>query len=124
MKVLLLDPGLSAPYGHNAFLARELQLALEGVHQLTIAGPRSLSTALQAQLGGAAQPSFELEGYAGFAGAQLRDLTQLAALRAKVDADLDALAPERYDAILMPTAYPLHLDAWLGGQPSLSAAGC
>ncbi len=116
MKLLLLDPGLSSPYGHNAATVRELDL-----HARERAGI-ALSVATHervdpAPLGATCcrwLPGLRLHGYARFGSAGVPQATAEADWRewlALCVQDLERLDLASFDGVWMPTAYPLHLAA-------------
>lgn len=111
MKTLLFDPGLSSRSGHNAALAEELARALAPQAGLHIAASVGAMPEAFRDLNTPVLPAFRIDGYTRYAGRQLLDDGTLSDLRNKVDEDLDALDLSRYGRLLMPTAYPLHLEA-------------
>lgn len=109
-RVLLIDPGLFGRGGHNAALAEEFATALSGRATLCIASARDFDptrTGWQAQV----VPAFRINGYARFEARQLADRALMSELRRQIDEDVSALQPDTFDLWLMPTAYPLHLEA-------------
>jgi hypothetical protein len=111
MKVLLLDPGLTGRNGHNAALAEELDRELDGRATLRIGADRKLRPDDYRDLKAEVVGAFRLGGYAQYAARQLVDTRLMAGVRRAIDEDLAALEPEQCDLILMPTVYPLHLEA-------------
>jgi len=113
MKILVLDPGLSARLGHNAAIAEELGLELRGRPgvELTFAGSSTLIPADFEDLTGTFLPAFRLDGYAHFGAGDFSDPQRNERIRTFLASELQALRPSSFDVILMPTAYPLHLQA-------------
>lgn len=111
MKTLLLDPGLFGRTGHNASIAEELDRQLRGTGDLLVAGSHRIQPKDFEHLAGRLKPAFEVDGYSRFGTSALRDPQQIQRLRTAIDRDLDQIRPERFDLLLMPTSYPLHLEA-------------
>lgn len=112
MKVLLLDPGLSARHGHNAAVLEELCLHAQATDSLELccAASRQLHLPDFANIRCHWLPGFRLHGYARFGGSPgVDDDPVLRQCLALCEQDLRALALERFDLVLMPTAYPFHL---------------
>lgn len=122
MKVLLIDPGLSNARGHNAAIAHELHAALSGCARLRIAASRSVQPSSFGALAAALAPAFGIDGYAKFGPNELTDAAVVKRLRAAIDADVRALQAHRYDVLLMPTAYPMHLEALARCRDGLGSA--
>lgn len=111
MHLLILDPGLSVRAGHNASMAEELAAEVAGHPgiDLTVACCAALDAKAFAGVPARFRPVFRLDGYARICAQDLADPARMAACRQLIAEDLAALDLSRYDAILMPTAYPLHL---------------
>ena len=113
MKVLVIDPGLSGRRGHNGALAAEFDQEFRdsGAVQWTFAASACAVTAHFADLAATIMPAFRFDGYARL---QSADVLSDARLQTLVNATVEDLARvplEKFDGILMPTCYPLHLIA-------------
>ncbi|MDI3382257.1 hypothetical protein ACFPPF_21610 [Xenophilus aerolatus] len=116
MRLLLVDPGLSSPYGHNAATVRELDLQARerGGIALDIATHVGFDPAALGATHCRWRPRLRLHGYARFASAGVPRATAEAEWRewlALCVQDLEGLDLPSFDGIWMPTAYPLHLAA-------------
>lgn len=113
MKLLLLDPGLSARTGHNAATLEELvlQAASPCGIALTCATASSLDRTGLAGLPCEWRPVFRLHGYARFLSDSDSHEPLLQRLTDLCVEDLRQLDLAAYDLVLMPTAYPVHLAA-------------
>jgi hypothetical protein len=109
--VLLLDPGLFTHGGHNAALAEEFCLALRDSAELTVAAARGYAASTGPLASARIDAVFRVNGYVRFSGSTFAQPSGLAEVRRVVEEDLTVVAPEHYDVVLMPTAYPLHLEA-------------
>jgi hypothetical protein len=114
MRIVYIDPGLSVRKGHNAAMAEELDDALvtERGNQVTYLIGASANPLDFAHLRGKVLPAFRIDGYARPGVEDLQDSSRLARILNLIAADLDATrALDDCDAVLMPTAYPLHIRA-------------
>ncbi len=123
-RVLLLDPGLFTHGGHNAALAEEFCLALRDRAELTVAAARGYTASTGPLESARIDAAFRVNGYARFSGSTFAQTSGLVELRRAVEEDFAAIAAENYDVVLMPTAYPLHLEALarrLARRPDIAA---
>jgi hypothetical protein len=111
MKVLLVDPGLNGRTGHNGALAEELDRELSGRVDFRIAGNARVRADDFRDLRAPISAAFRVSGYAKYAARQLADSRLMSSFRSAIDEDLAALDIDACDLILMPTVYPLHLEA-------------
>ncbi|MBS0429921.1 MAG: hypothetical protein JSR41_21775 [Proteobacteria bacterium] len=116
MRLLLLDPGLSSPYGHNASTVRELDLHVRehGGIELSVATHAGFDPASLGATGCRWRPHLRLHGYARFGTAGAPRAAAEAEWReclALCVQDLDRMDLASFDGVWMPTAYPLHLAA-------------
>lgn len=114
MKIAYIDPGLSARKGHNAAMLEEFDTALvvERGHQVSYLCAANADRKAFDDLAGSLLPVFRIDGYARPCVADLFDERRIAAIDTVMAADLEASQVlDGCDAILMPTAYPLHLRA-------------
>jgi len=86
-------------------------VALHDRAELTIAAALGYTASTGPLASARIDAVFRVNGYARFSGSTFAQTSSLAELRRAVEEDLAAVAPEDYDAVLMPTAYPLHLEA-------------
>jgi hypothetical protein len=124
MKIAYIDPGLTCRKGHNAAMVEEFDQALvtERGHRVTYLCAANTDAKAFDNLRGKLRPTFRIDGYAKPDHADLFDsqrFDRIAAVMAQDLARADALTD--CDAILMPTAYPLHLHALAQRAASLSA---
>lgn len=114
MRIVYIDPGLSVRKGHNAAIAEELDDALvrERGHQVTYLISAGADLLDFAHLRGNVVPAFRIDGYARPGVEDLQDSSRLAHILNLIAGDLDMTrALDDCDAVLMPTAYPLHIRA-------------
>lgn len=114
MKIAYIDPGLSCRKGHNAAMVDEFDRALviERGHQVSYLCAARTDKSEFADLCGTLEPTFRIEGYAKPGHADLFDAQRFARIADVMATDLaGASVLADCDAILMPTAYPLHLYA-------------
>lgn len=114
MRIVYMDPGLSVRKGHNAAMAEELDDALvrELGNQVTYLISASANPLDFAHLRGKVVPAFRIDGYARPCVEDLQDSGRLAHILNLIAADLhNAGVLDDCDAVLMPTAYPLHIRA-------------
>lgn len=120
MNIVYFDPGLAGHGGHNAAMLAEFEQALvrEGGHELTVLAAARLAGAGLAGSALRLVPLFDVEGYQSFDGAALAGGRPQAAIERALGRAEALLACA--DALLMPTAYPLHVQA-LGRRAELLA---
>jgi hypothetical protein len=114
MRIAYIDPGLSSRKGHNAAMAVELDDALvrERGHHVTYLVSADADPREFAHLRGRLLPTFRISGYARPLAADLHDSRRLAGIIDTIVADIEATgALDDCDVALMPTAYPLHVQA-------------
>lgn len=114
MRIAYIDPGLSSRNGHNASMLDEFDTALvvERGHEVSYLAAASADPGAFDGLVGTLKPTFRIDGYARPGLADLFDEQRMNRIDAAMDADLQAAGVlDACDAILMPTAYPLHLRA-------------
>ncbi|GMV45497.1 MAG: hypothetical protein AMXMBFR66_08950 [Pseudomonadota bacterium] len=111
MKIVYFDPGLAGRGGHNSAMLAEFEQALvqQGGNQVTVLAAARLAPAAFAGSALRFVPLFEIEGYQTFDSAALASGHALAAVGSALERADDLLACA--DAVLMPTAYPLHVQA-------------
>ena len=123
MRVLLLDPGLSHRTGHNAAMLEEFaqHAALTSGFSVVCACSVALDAAAFEDIGCELRPVFRLNGYSGFLSDTESHEALLQELLTTCLEDLAHLELDGFDAMLMPTAFPIHLAAvaaWLDAAPS------
>lgn len=120
MKIVYFDPGLAGRGGHNSAMLAEFEQALvhEAGHEVTVLAAARLAPAVFGDSALRFVPLFEVEGYHTFDAATLASGRAAAAVDGALERVGELLA--RADAVLMPTAYPLHLQA-LGRRAALLA---
>lgn len=114
MRIAYVDPGLSSRKGHNAAMLEEFDtaLAIERGHAVSYLCAASADPKIFDGLAGSLKPTFRVDGYARLRAADLFDEQRLQMIDELTAADLQASSVlDTCDAILMPTAYPLHLRA-------------
>lgn len=114
MRIAYIDPGLSCRKGHNAAMVEEFDQALvaERGHQVSYLVAADTDRREFSDLRGALRPTFRINGYAKLAPADLFDPQRVGRINDVMATDLAGAAVlTECDAILMPTAYPLHLHA-------------
>ncbi len=114
MKLLVLDPGLSARAGHNAAMLEELalQATASPALELACATAAGFDAAAFGDIGGCDwQPVFRVHGYARFLSDSASHEALLQRLTALCLEDLERLDLRSPGLLLMPTAYPIHLAA-------------
>ncbi len=126
MKIAYVDPGLSGRKGHNAAMLAEFDEALvaERGHGLTVFGSARLDRTQFAGLRAELRPTFRIDGYARLVANDLFDEARIAQVLQILEQDLISASLAGFDAILMPTTYPLHLLALargVGQVPGLRA---
>ena len=129
MRVLLLDPGLSHRAGHNAAMLEEFaqHAALTPGFSVVCACSVALDAAAFVDIGCELRPVFRLNGYSGFLSDTESHESLLHDLLTTCLEDLAHLDLDGFDAMLMPTVYPIHLAAaaaWLdaASAPTLRVA--
>lgn len=110
-RIVIIDPGLSGPGGHNGALFEELarELPRLGFAPHFLAS-RGLGAGALAAPQATVEPVFAIDGYAPHAAFFASEAAFAAALDA-IQTELDALDWRNVAAVLMPTVYPLHLIA-------------
>ncbi len=113
MNILLIDPGLYAAGGHNAALLEEFARELAGRQgvQFSCACSVELQREAFAHVRAELRPVFRDNGFAPLALHDFADPARTVARRAGIIRDLWGLDLGRWDIVLMPTVYPLHLSA-------------
>jgi glycosyltransferase involved in cell wall biosynthesis len=111
MKIVIVDPGLSGPGGHNGALFEELARELPRLgFAPTFLCSRNLPVGALAAPDATVVPLFGIDGYAPHAPLFASEAAFAAALES-IEAELHAVDWQDVAAVLMPTVYPLHLIA-------------
>ena len=123
MKIVVVDPGLSGPAGHNGSTFEELarELPSRGLRPVFLVSRGCPPGALAAP-GVEVRRLFSLDGYTNLERA-FTDESQFDALLAGVEGELRTVDWDGVQAVLMPTAYPLHLIALARVLPDVLPPG-
>lgn len=123
MRIAYIDPGLSCRQGHNAAMVEEFDQALvaERGHEVVYHCSADVRARDFADLRGRVSPTFRVDGYARPAAADLFEAARFERIVGAIVGDLNR-APGLADSdlLLMPTAYPLHLQALARRLPTLA----
>lgn len=124
MRIAYVDPGLSSRKGHNAAMLEEFDaaLAVERGHEVTYLCAATADARSFDRLTGTLKPTFRIDGYARPRAADLFDEQRMHKIDEMMAVDLQSAEDvlDGCDAILMPTAYPLHLRALARRASSLA----
>jgi hypothetical protein len=114
MKIAYLDPGLTCRKGHNAAMVAEFDhaLAKQRRHEVAYVCSAAIDRREFSDIQGSIVPTFRIDGYAKPSATDLFDSERFERIADSLSADLDHVEILKdCDAILMPTAYPLHMEA-------------
>lgn len=111
MKIAIIDPGCSGPQGHNGAMFEEFARALPAAgYAPAFYVSRSAAAGALAAPGVTVRRPFSIDGYADH-GPILASEAAFSQSLAMIEGELRTIAWDDVEAVLMPTAYPLHLIA-------------
>ena len=114
MKIAYLDPALSFFGGHNYAMLQEFdaELSRDASHQVTYLCSRGVEQLKFDDLNGRMEATFQTHGYAKLSKDDVEDTVKINQIISLIASELlHSQAFTECDAILMPTACPLHLAA-------------